>query len=275
LEKVTMKFSLFTEFGAGNSRPIFEVFAKSLKNAGHEVVYNTYKADVAVIWSVLFHGAMEPNRKVFDRFREQGKNVLILEVGGIQRNKTWKIGLNGINRKHFPYLDKIDKDPDRPKQFKLNLKPWKPEGDYILICGQHAMSLQWQGLPLSMENWIYKIVNRIRGETDRKIILRPHPRWAPSSMEVFHGIIDGYQIPRATGNQDEADLKFDNAYAVVNWSSNPGMQPMGNDIRDFSNIESPNMPDREEWLIDYAHTEFTVKEIESGLALDLVSKGFM
>jgi hypothetical protein len=35
------------------------------------------------------------------------------------------------------------------------------------------------------------------------------------------------------------------------------------------------MPDREEWLIDYAHTEFTVKEIESGLALDLVSKGFM
>jgi hypothetical protein len=34
---------------------------------------------------------------------------------------------------------------------------------------------------------------------------------------------------------------------------------------DLANIETPLMPDRENWLVNYAHTEWTVDEIRSGI----------
>ena len=52
-----MKFSLWTDYGALNSRLVFDAFANSLNDAGHTVVYNDSSADVDVIWSVLFTAA--------------------------------------------------------------------------------------------------------------------------------------------------------------------------------------------------------------------------
>ena len=57
-----MRFSLYTDHGALNSKPVFEAFAKSIIDAGHTVIYNEpYRFmghydnyDVAVIWSVLW-----------------------------------------------------------------------------------------------------------------------------------------------------------------------------------------------------------------------------
>ena len=40
-----MKFSLFREHGAQNSKPVFDAFANSLTGAGHTVVDNDYNSD--------------------------------------------------------------------------------------------------------------------------------------------------------------------------------------------------------------------------------------
>ena len=56
-----MKFSLFRDYGAQNSKPVFDAFANSLSSNGHVVVDNTYDCDVGVIWSVLWNGRMAPN----------------------------------------------------------------------------------------------------------------------------------------------------------------------------------------------------------------------
>jgi len=92
-----MKFSLFTENGAQNSKPVFDAFATSLHSAGHTVTVNDWDCDVAVIWSVLWFGRMAGNQKVWEHFRAINKPVIVLEVGGIQRGTTWKVGINGIN----------------------------------------------------------------------------------------------------------------------------------------------------------------------------------
>ena len=57
-----MIFSLWTDNGAMNSKPVFQAFEKSLKDAGCTVVHNSLDADVAVIWSVLWHGRMAQNK---------------------------------------------------------------------------------------------------------------------------------------------------------------------------------------------------------------------
>ena len=71
--------------------------------------------------------------------------TVVLEVGGIQRGTTWKVGINGINRDGS--FGPSNNNRSRVQQLGLNVKPWRSDGKYILICGQHDKSLQWQNMP--------------------------------------------------------------------------------------------------------------------------------
>jgi hypothetical protein len=76
---------------------------------------------------------------------------------------------------------------------------------------------------------------------------------------------------------DSYNLAFD-CHAIVNYNSGPGIQaalagtrpivdctslahPVGIDIKD---IELPYAVDRDQWLTEICHTEYTLKEIEQG-----------
>jgi len=274
-----MKFSLWTNHGALNSKPVFEAFATSLVNAGYNVVYNSDDADVAVIWSVLWNGRMAANKKIWSARRKRDMPVIVLEIGSINRGTTWKVGLNGINRD--AYLGPSGNDTERAKSLKIKTQPWKNSGNHILLCGQHEKSQQWDNMP-EMNEWISSTVTRIRQHTNRPIVVRTHPR---SRHRVVHPLNTIAAMPtKIPGSYDNYDLSFDDAWAVVNWSSNPGIQAVlegipayvsrhslayevANDIDDFSNIENPNRPDRQQWVNDYAHTEYTVSEIANGIPL--------
>ena len=95
-----MKISCFTDYGPLNSKPVFEAFIKSMRQAGDTVFVNKDdgQCDVAVIWSVLWQGRMAKYRNIWDTYRNKNKPVVVIEVGGIKRNETWKVGINGINR---------------------------------------------------------------------------------------------------------------------------------------------------------------------------------
>ena len=276
-----MKFSLFTDYGALNSKPVFDSFATSLHNSGHTVTYNDYDCDVVVIWSVLWNGRMAGNKKVWDHFKAINKPIIVLEVGGINRGTTWKVALNGINR--TAYFSEQDNDSIRADSLGLVCKPWRTEGKYILICGQHDKSLQWQNMP-RMSNWFLNTYDEIRKHTDRPIIFRPHPRCRLEHIE--RGLRHVYrQEPRHVANTyDDFDMEFSDVWATISYSSNPGVHSVlngipafvgtsslaydvGNDIDFLHDIETPLMPDRTQWLNDYAHTEWTLEEIEQGLPL--------
>jgi len=288
-----MKFSLYTNHGALNSKPVFEAFAKSLVNAGHSVMYNEpYRVfdhydsyDVAVIWSVLWNGRMSPNQAIWEQNRLMNKPVIVLEVGGINRGVTWKVGLNGINRDG--YFGDSSNDNSRSNDLGLLLKPWRTAGEYILISGQHDKSLQWQNMP-SMSNWFLQTYNEIRKHTQRPIIFRPHPRCRLEHIE--RGLKYGYrQDPKKLDSTyDDYDMEFDNVWATVSYSSNPGVHsiingipafvsthslayPVGNDIDFLHDIEQPFMPNRTQWLNDYAHTEYTLEEIAQGIPLNYLT----
>ena len=165
-----MKFSLWTAYGALNSKPVFDAFEHSLISNGHTVTRNDSNTDVNVIWSVLFNGRMAGNQAVW----EQKKPTIVLEVGGINRGTTWKVGLNGINRD--AYFGEQDNDRSRADHLGLVCKPWRSNGDFILICGQHDKSLQWQGMP-RMSNWFLETYDEIRQYTlSVQYVFRPHPR---------------------------------------------------------------------------------------------------
>ena len=270
-----MKFSLWTEYGALNSKPIFEAFATSLINAGHTVVYNDNTADVNVIWSVLWHGRMSQNKAVW----QQQKPTIVLEVGGIKRGTTWKVGLNGINRD--AYFGPNNNNDDRHRLLGLSLKPWKDPGKFVLICGQHDKSLQWQDMP-RMSTWVMNTIDEIQKYTDLPIIFRPHPRCPLPDIERQYQNVYRDNPVKIIGSYDDFNLSFKDCHAVISWSSNPGPLAVINGVpvftgpsslaynvanTDLSKIEYPDKPNRKQWLNDYAHTEFTIDEITQGIPL--------
>jgi hypothetical protein len=240
--------------------------------------YENY--DVAVIWSVLWNGRMAQNKTVWEQNRLLDRPVIVLEVGGIKRGTTWKVGLNGINKD--AYFGNATRGSNRAERFGLELKPWRTEGEYILICGQHDKSLQWAGMP-PMSQWVQKTITEIQQYTNRPIIFRPHPRCPlPHIEHEFKNVLR--QDPRKlTGTYDDFDMKFDNIWATVSWSSNPGIHSIINGVPAFvgpsslawnvanaslEDIENPHMGARQEWLEEYAHTEHTIDEIAQGIPLN-------
>ena len=276
-----MRFSLWKQYGALNSREVFTAFADSLVAAGHDVVWNDPVSDVDVIWSVLFAGRMAQNKTIWERAVAQSKPVVVLEVGGIKRGTTWKVGLNGINRN--AYFGNDGNTSDRRISLGLNLKPWRTEGKYILICGQHDKSLQWKNMP-RMSNWFLQTYDKIRKHTDRPILFRPHPRCRLPHIERGLKHVYRQEPKHVTNTYDDFDMGFDNIWATISYSSNPGIHSVisgvpsfvsnsslaydvANNIDFLHNIETPQMPDRTQWLNDYAWTEFTIKEISQGIPL--------
>lgn len=278
-----MKFGLFRKYGAQNSAPVFDAFAESVKRIGWQVSDNDDSADVAVIWSVLWHGRMQANRLIWEKFQRHKRPVVVLEVGALNRGTLWKVAINGINGQG--YFGPKDNDNKRRKKLNIKLNPWK-QGSDIILCGQHPASQQWANMP-PIHVWMSETIGRIRNYTDRKIVVRAHPR----ANYVPAGKLKNVEIKppcHMIGTHDSFDFEdaLNNAWAVVNWSSNPATvatlhgvpvfvgpdsfsAPVGN--LDLANIENPAMPDREQWANDLAYTEWSVEEIAAGEPLERLS----
>jgi hypothetical protein len=282
-----MRISVFTNHGPLNSKPVFASFIKSLRDAGEEVLIDHEgNSEVIVIWSVLWLGRMQKYKPLWDKFRLKGKPIVVLEVGGIRRNGTFKIAINGINR-DADFANQTFDDKRWPLFIK-QLKPWKQTGEKIIICGQHDASEQWKGLP-RMQKWIEQQIIEIRKHTARPIIVRPHPR-NPINIDggKYNNVIVTHP-KRDNSTIDDTNFKdtLKDAWAVINHSSNPAMEAVFAGIpvfvsksslcyevgnTDLNTINNPVMPDREAWANKLAYTEWWPKEITAGTPWQRIKK---
>tara|TARA_Y100000748_G_scaffold302861_1_gene306273 strand:+ start:2850 stop:3725 length:876 start_codon:yes stop_codon:yes gene_type:complete len=283
-----MKISCFTNHGPLNSKPVFDAFLTSMQNAGDTVLVNRDdgECDVAVIWSVLWQGRMAKYRNIWETYRNKNKPVVVVEVGGIKRNETWKIGINGINREADFDNDVVD--ADRWKKFNIDLRPWKQTGDNIIVCGQHTNSHQWRNNP-PMTKWFDQQINAIRKYTDKPIVIRPHPRNGVLLDVKKYKNVKIILPKKDQATYDDTDLaeRLQSAWAVVSYSSNPAMTAafagipvyvseasLSYDIgnKSFENINNPNMPDRQQWANKLAYTEWWIDEIQQGVPWQRIKK---
>ena len=282
-----MRVSVYPKFGPINSKKVFEAFTQSLETAGEEIQLNCNgNSDVTVIWSVLWQGKMRGYQSIWEECQKKNTPVVVLEVGGIKRNETFKVGINGVNRE-ADFANQTF-DGERWKKLNIELKPWRSTGDTIIICGQHHRSHQWRNNP-TMNLWFEQQINEIRKHTDRPIVIRPHPR-NPTGFDISKWKNVTKVLPQRDYNTvDDTDFKetLKQAWAVVNYSSNPAMMSVFNGIPVFvseqslcydvgntslSNINNPAMPDRSNWANKLAYTEWTTEEIKQGLPWQRIKK---
>jgi hypothetical protein len=269
-----MRFKLYRENGAQNSGPIFDAFEQSVIDLGHDIVKDG--EDIPVIWSVLWAGRMERNRIIYHQARKHNKPIIIIEVGNLKRNITWRVSLNHINNLgEFANFENLDSD--RPQKLGIFLEPEKhdrkPE---ILIATQHQQSLQWEGM-IPMAGWVENKIKEIRKHTDRKIIVRHHPR---SPLVINDRSVITETPKKILNSYDDYNIDY-NYHCIINHNSGPGVQAaiqgvpvmcdqssLAYSVSDFvSNIENPRLLNREEWFLKLCHTEWTVDEIRQGLPL--------
>lgn len=270
-----MRVAYFPKSCAQNSASVISAVLASLRRAGHTICENSLDADAAVVWSVLWHGRMAANQRAYIHYRELGRPVIVVDIGALYRGETWKIALNHITAEGY-YGHKENLDWDRPRKLGISLAINLSRNPGILLAGQHPKSLQVVDIG-SQEEWATEKFHQLRTVTDRPIFYRPHPRATiyPDRLPVELTVIRPQPVLET---YDHFDMHFD-YHAVVNHNSGPGIQAAVAGTRPIvdktslaysvsigiEDLEKPYTLDRDQWLVEICHTEYTVEEISEGL----------
>jgi hypothetical protein len=275
-----MRLKIYRQFGALNSRDVFDAFSAGVVKLGHEIVDSN--EDIAVIWSVLWQGRMLQNQEVYQYCQSHNIPVMIIEVGNLKRGVTWRLSLDHING-HGKFANIDNLDGLRPEKLGIKLNPpLLSRRHEILIASQHKFSLQWANMP-TMEQWIEKTIKRIRKYSNRNIVVRPHPR-STIRLTPINGV--RVEIPNKIPNSyDDFDIDY-NFHCVINHNSGPAVQAAiagtpvicdasslaGPISEKWENVDNPTLPDRQDWFVKLCHTEWTLEELAQGIPQERLIK---
>jgi hypothetical protein len=160
----------------------------------------------------------------------------------------------------------------------IQLKDWRTNGNHILICTQRNGGWSMKGLNVSQ--WLEKTVDEIKKYSNRPIVVRGHPgdKTAATYLKSKPG--------RYTVSTNEHILQdFVNAWAVVTYNSTPGVAASIEGIPAFvtdsvpqtsqaypvsnytlSNIENPELKERQQWIEKLAMCHWKFEELNNGSA---------
>jgi hypothetical protein len=198
----------------------------------------------------------------------------------LYRGNTWKIAVNNITADgYYGHLDNLDWD--RPARLKISLATQFNSKPNIMVALQHDRSLQVSGL--NMTDWLHNTLSTLKQSTDRPITVRPHPRCKLALTNLPPGV--AVEIPnRLPNTYDSYDMHYD-CHALVNYNSGPGIQAGIAGVRPIVDITSLAHPvavgytdieklydvDRQLWLTQICHTEYTVDELGRGAWLSRIA----
>lgn len=164
------------------------------------------------------------------------------------------------------------------RDYNMDLKPWRTTGNHILVTLQRPMGWSMRGNDLMA--WLKRTLRNIRENSDRPIVIRWHPGdW--KNYPNYQSTLDKFGVTVSPqGKHITEDLV--NCWALVCHNSTPSaVAPIegipsfitddpsysqGGDVAntDFSLLENPRMPDREQWIRKLAQCHWSFADLQSG-----------
>jgi hypothetical protein len=271
-----MKISFWPNAVALNGKDIYKAFEDHV-SLFDTVVQEDMNADAACIWSVLWRGRMQTNQAVYNHYRSQGKPVIIMEVGVLKRNHSFRIAVNHIN--NTGYYGHTDNPviPGRHERFNFEVKDYHKLGNNIVICCQNESSELWREMPTT-EQWLDNIIPKLKLYYPHKnIVVRPHPRF-PISRHVF----EKYKVekPVTKGNSDDTDFVdiLKDAFCVVSPTGGAAIEAIIGGVPVITSPESlasdvartdyqvmvPDLSLRKTFVKQIRNTEWFIDEVVAG-----------
>lgn len=209
-----------------------------------------------------------------EMYRERGHEVLVMERGYIgDRFRYSSLGWNGLNgRARFPDIA----EPSRFAQICSGcLKPWRSGGEYVLLVGQVPGDMSLAGQDL--RQWYEDIARDAAEVYGVPVRFRPHPQ----------AVERGYtwkveSAPTIDGSLQDA---LRGALVVITYNSNAAVDAVLAGVPAIAVDEGSMawpvtahvlteiaMPARETWASRLAWCQWTLAEIATGVAWDVVSR---
>lgn len=275
---------------------ILDNFCQGVITSGDTAIANrnmqTIPCDVALIQGFVHeHGKDAPHlqlrKNAIDLQKINGKRSLIVDsnlflYADPNNTKTYlRYSFDGVFPTTGFYFDK-DVDPTRWEKLSANLgialKPYRTEGNHILICLQRNGGWSMRGLDVIC--WLNNTINEIRKYSNRPIVVRAHPgdKKIKQVLKVHHT-----NVTLSIRERLVDDLRY--AWATVVYNSSPSVASLIEGIpafltdpnpecsqsysianTDISQIENPLIPDRQQWIEKLAMCHWTFDELKSGEA---------
>ena len=246
------------------------------------------------------HHTKGRRRDLVERAKKKGIYIITFDGGVLSSfgntitdpNHHWRVALySPMNNGNFL---SDNSPPDRWEKMKkiwnINYAPWqksKPDDPILFVLQPQD---NWSMNELDPIKWFNDVYKKIRPLTKRKFIVRPHPNhvaamenrineFPTDGVEVVIGqkFFKGDEKKHYRFNYQEA---LNNCHAVVTHNSTACIDscvrgvptfvtsdlalawPVAN--KDLSKIESPEYPERDQWVYDLGYKQWTEQEIKDG-----------
>ena len=176
------------------------------------------------------------------------------------------------------------------KDQNIEIKDWKSSGEYILLILQRPGDTSLTKLIErhgSYENFLINTLQDIRKNTDRTILIRPHPSRKATQIEIIKKLnLNNFKIsqtPSKEGSLSGGDglyEDFKKAKAVVGFNSNALTESICEGIptfslcsssmawecsnKDLKDLETPKTFERQQWLNNLGYCQWREDECLSG-----------
>lgn len=241
-----------------------KLFAEGLARHGIKAEFRTSgmyrRCDLAVFWA-------HKNVQVIHAQRSAGLDYLVMERGYFgDRFAMTSLGYNGLNG-HAQFHN-ANMPSDRWRRYGVELKPWKTDGDIIVLMGQVPTDASLRNCD-NYKSWVVNSAYQAQRLYGKRVYFRGHPHPAASNFRP--------DLPTLTGTLEEA---LSDAAAVITWNSNSGVDAVLAGVPLIAcdrgsmaytmaaqKIGDPLVrPDRSQWVNDLAYTQWTDGEISTGEA---------
>lgn len=189
-------------------------------------------------------------------------------VGEDYENSYWRWCNYGFHND-----EKLNVPSDRFEEWNLEIKPYRDEGDFILICpSSETMTRTINGLTQS--TWIQKTYEEIKRNTKLPIKVRLKPRKNGTSgpsvetvsmkeeLKGCHAMVTNASITAVEALSEGVPVFTDTSECPAAWCSN----------RDFRKINNPELFEREELFYNLAYKQYSIKEFRNGTAYENIRK---
>lgn len=232
----------------GMGIPVVEAFAQGTKwDTLPELPENFTKR-------VFFWGFLRTSPAIIAR----GKPFLFCDYGYFRRKRF--TGYYKVVPDAFQHTTIRNVSGDRARAIGIPLAKWRKGGSYIVVCPPSEVYAKIFGL----ESWLQDTLSILKKSTKRKIIIRP----------------------KSEAKKENLPEVLKNAHCLVTPSSNAAVEALQQGVpvsvcplsaawplsTPLESIEDPVRGDREQWANSLAHGQFTLDEMRSGLAWEMIKE---
>ena len=212
-------------------------------------------------------------RKIMSSCLDEGRDFYYIDTGYLG-NLGKRKDYHRVVKNNVQHLTPIEVPDDRFKRLEKNMpastplffKGWRKGGNAILVVTPSEKPCKYYGI--TRDEWLSTTLETLKKHTDRPIIIRDKPprRDRVGDSSIYRQMVDEKVFALVTYNSIAATEAV--SFGVPAFANAPNA---ANTVcsNNFSNIETPYYPDREQvlkWLHWLAYCQYDTTELRSGLA---------